>query len=87
MESSEVSDEGIHEPEDIPEFELPIPFAAVTQTIRPSESSFKQNHSSSEEELPRGFDEHSRRSSGKPIIIVDEFGFKIDRSSECFVCI
>ncbi|KAM3172264.1 hypothetical protein ACTXT7_014913 [Hymenolepis weldensis] len=82
MESSEVSDEGIHEPEDIPEFELPIPFAALTQTIRPCESNLKQNHSSSEEELPGGFDEYLRRSSKKPIIIIDEFGFKIDRSKD-----
>lgn len=81
MDSPTISDEGIHEPEDISEFGLPIPFAAVTQTIRPSENSLKRIHSSSEEDVSREFDEKSRRGSRKPIIIVDEFGFKIDRSS------
>ncbi|KAM7539233.1 hypothetical protein Aperf_G00000047636 [Anoplocephala perfoliata] len=82
MESPEQFDEGIDEPEDGPEIEFPIPFAAVTQTIRPSEVSLKQNLSSSEEDLSRRFDENVRRNSRKSTIVVDEFGFKIDMSKD-----
>lgn len=82
MESLEVSDEGIHEPENVFEFELPIPFAAVIQSIKPSENCLKQNHSSSDEDLCSGFDKRSRKFSRKSLIVVDELGFKIDRSKD-----
>lgn len=82
MECLEPFDEGIYEPEDGTEIELPIPFNAVTQTIRPTEASLKQNPNSSEEDLSRSFDENLQRSSRKSTVVVDEFGFKIDLSSK-----
>ncbi|VDO14232.1 unnamed protein product [Rodentolepis nana] len=62
MESADVADEGIHEPDDSFELELPIPFAAVTQSIKPSESNLKQNHSSTDEDIDREFEERSKKS-------------------------
>ncbi|VDK37696.1 unnamed protein product [Taenia asiatica] len=81
METLELCDEGIHEPDDNQEWDLPIPFSAVTQTIRPLDDNLKHDLSLSEEEIAHNSDEGLIRHAKKTIII-DEFGFKIDRNKE-----
>lgn len=81
MEALEPCDEGIHEPDDNQEWDLPIPFSAVTQTIRPLDDNLKHDLSLSEEEIAQNTDQGLIRSVKKPMII-DEFGFKIDRDSK-----
>ncbi|KAL5106425.1 hypothetical protein TcWFU_009254 [Taenia crassiceps] len=81
METLELCDEGIHEPDDNQEWDLPIPFSAVTQTIRPLDDNLKHGISLSEDETANGVDEGLTRGVKKSITI-DEFGFKIDLDKE-----
>ncbi|VDL99801.1 unnamed protein product [Schistocephalus solidus] len=91
------NDEGIHEPKDFREWTLPVPFSALTQTMRPNmrhHSHVRQSPSSvsSENAEQNGLPEESAecepghgkllRSVCQPSCITDEFGFKIDLTSE-----
>ncbi|VDN16743.1 unnamed protein product [Dibothriocephalus latus] len=89
---SDNNDEGIHEPEDFRELSLPVPFSALTQTMRPNIRPHRhtsQSSSSSTEDAEQnslleesangkvGHDQAFRNVS-RPSCITDEFGFKVD---------
>ncbi|CUT99243.1 small g protein signaling modulator 3 [Echinococcus multilocularis] len=82
MGTLEPCDEGIHEPDGNQDWDLPTPFSAVTQTIRPVDGTLKYDLCLSEEEITQRADEGSTKRTKKPSIIIDEFGFKIDREKE-----
>lgn len=90
-------DEGIWDSEEILERLMPEPFSALTQTIRPIKdgpsrswshirnSTDGEEEMKEEEELQRSREEHASatiKRRPKPFVIVDEFGFKIDRRSK-----
>ncbi|VDD79736.1 unnamed protein product [Mesocestoides corti] len=82
MNTSDTFDEGIHEPDDPQDWNIPVPFSAVTQTIRPIGDIWARDKSSSDEELSNDANCDTRKHYKRSSIIVDEFGFKIDRSKE-----
>ena len=82
MEALESSVVVIHESEKNRNCNFPIPFSAVTQTMRPTD--FKLNGlTDSSDDLSRDPDDDSTKDIKDLPFIVDEFGFKIDSKSRC----
>ncbi|VDM25691.1 unnamed protein product [Hydatigera taeniaeformis] len=81
MGTFEQFDEGIFELDDNHKLDLPIPFSALTPTIRSLDDALKHDLSLSEEEIAQDAGERPIKNV-KRSTIIDEFGFKIDRDKE-----